>query len=142
MSRLKRSLMTALTFALVGPLIAVCGVGLLFYGMLGVEGDDPGRWLGILWLLPFAYIFGALPAAATGAAAGALLGPTRPVAFAAVASLAGAVICSLIGFFDAETWEWDEGVTNLAIIGAIAGALSALVSLAIGKRGSAAPTDA
>jgi hypothetical protein len=134
MQVLKRSFLTALTFGVVGPLFGVLAVAVFAYEVLGSAGDSPGRWLGALYMIPFGYIFGFVPAALAGAAAGALLTPTRWIAFLPAAAVIGGLSAGLMGFLDAEPMTVDEGVVNLAIIGAVSGLLSGGVSIILSRR--------
>ena len=92
-------------------------------------------------MLPFGYMFGFVPAALTGLVAG--LGRARLNAplFVAVSAVAGFVVTWGLATLTASGPDLDGGGVNLGVIGAIAGACSALVSWALGRR-TARPASA
>lgn len=124
MTRGRTAAATALIFGIVGPAAATLAFGL--WGLVQAEGpaDAGASVLGLLWLLPFGYMFGAVPAAVTGAAVGALAHRRPPVLFAVLGAVIGGLLMAAIGIFDAETPALTEGVFVLALIGALAGGLS------------------
>ena len=118
---LRSSLVTALAFAIVGPLVGTLGFAVLGWR----EGaSDPGAAaLGILWLLPFGYILGGLPAALTGAVVG-LVGARAPGVLFVLSGMAiTAAAAAAMGQFAGEGPVLGDGVLNLALIGAAAGLL-------------------
>lgn len=138
MGRAKRALLTALTFGGVGPL-----AGTLAFAVAGVAaGADMGEGgiaaLAILWMLPFGYVLGFLPAALTGALVGAAA-PQRPAwLYVLIAGAVGAAVAGGYAFFDSSERTVSEGVINLALIGAVGGLASGLVSAVLSHRRTAA----
>ncbi|MDO1559902.1 hypothetical protein Q0812_10750 [Brevundimonas sp. 2R-24] len=132
MTRLKPALWTALTFLLVGPLFGLLGFAVLAYGFAGASAEDGPVGLAFLWMTPFAYLFGAIPAVLTGLVTGALLSPRRAVVYVIGAAVIGAAVTALVTLLDGP--GDDEGLRNLILIGALAGLGSGLVSLFLARR--------
>lgn len=127
MNRLKSALKNAVAFFVVGPVI-----GVLIYTVWGrtlTSGQDWAAWLGILWLLPFGYLLGGLPAAITGFLIGLVAQPTRPVLYLATSGVAGALAAASIALLDSSEPSSIDGVANLALIGAFASVGTAGVRL-------------
>lgn len=137
MSRLRNAksiALTTLTFALTAPLVATVAYSAWGHALADrpTEGGA-GALLGTLWLIPFGYILGGLPAAATGLVTG-LIAPQRPAIFVLAAALAGAAVAALWSALTATPPGVTEGVVNLAVIGAIAGAAAGFVSRLLARR--------
>lgn len=132
--RVRGALLTALTFGLAGP-----AVGTLIYAAWGMLESVTRTAVGVsvlagVWLLPFGYVIGLLPAAVTGLAVG-ILGRGLPAAlFVALSAATGAAVMGLVGVFDGSAPEVTEGVFNLAIMGGLAGALTGALSRALASR--------
>jgi len=130
----KSPLFTALTFAIVGPpsgTVAYAAWGMMLDG----ERIDPlGGLFTVLWMLPFGYLVGIVPAALTGLAAGLTLGRLRGLLFVAASAVAGFAVTWAFATFTGSGSDVDGGSINLALIGAVAGAASAAVSLLLSDR--------
>lgn len=132
--RLKPVLLTALTFALVGP-----PFGTLAFSVWGLAlEDDPVQpltgLLATLWMLPFGYMIGLAPAALTGLVAGLVRTRLNGPLFVAVSAAAGFAVTWALAALTASGPDVDGGGLNLGIIGAIAGAGAALASWALGRK--------
>lgn len=124
-ARLHGALLTAMWFGLAGP-----AIGTLIYAAWGSMESDTSTTIGIsflsaLWLLPFGYLLGLVPAAVAGLVAGFLGRDLRTAAFVALAAAVGATVMGLVGIFDGSEVEVTEGVINLAIMGGLAGGTTA-----------------
>jgi hypothetical protein len=127
MNRLKSALKNAVAFFVVGPVI-----GVLIYTVWGwtlTSGQDWSAWLGILWLLPFGYLLGGLPAAITGFLAGLVVQPGRPYLYLATSGVVGALVAASIAWLDSTAPSSMDGVANLTLIGALASVGTAGVRL-------------
>jgi hypothetical protein len=132
---MRGALLAALCFGLAGP-----AVGTLLYAAWGAMASDAptsvgATLLGGLWLLPFGYLLGLVPAAVTGLAVGFLGRDLRAPAFVALATAVGAAAMALVGLFGGSEVEFTEGVLNLAIMGGVAGGVSgALLRVLLHRR--------
>ncbi|WP_296815393.1 hypothetical protein [Brevundimonas sp.] len=133
MRSLKTALLTAVTFGLVGPLF-----GTIAFAVWGLaESTEPASgWavLAILWMLPFGYMFGFVPAVLTGFLAGLVRGRVSSAVYVAASAIAGFAVTWGLATLTASGPDLDGGGVNLAIIGAIAGLCSGVVSSALGRR--------
>lgn len=134
MRTLKSALLTALTFAATGPLFGTLAYAAMAFMQGGTDGGSAA--LATLWMLPFGYMLGLAPAAAAGAAVGAVGGRLPGPAYLAAGAVLGFLIAGSWGYFDAEPRAVSEGVINLALIGGFAGLLSAGVSLLLRRDAS------
>lgn len=130
----KSPLFTALTFAIVGPpsgTVAYAAWGMMLDG----ERIDPlGGLFTVLWMLPFGYLVGIVPAALTGLAAGLTLGRLRGLLFVAASAVAGFAVTWGLATFTGSSPDKDGGSVNLAVIGAVAGAASGAISAILSGR--------
>ena len=118
MNRLKSALKNALAFVVVGP-----AIGVLIYGLWAstlAESQDAANWLGVIWLLPFGYFLGGVPAAVTGFLIGLAVQPSRPLAYLGTSGLVGALVAASIALLDSSEPSSMDGVANLTVIGALA----------------------
>lgn len=118
MERLKSGMKNALFYLVVGP-----AIGVLIYGTgaAALSGDlDGSAVLGVLWLLPFGYILGGLPAAVTGFLIGLVTRPKRPLFYLATSGVLGTVAAALVALVDSTEPSSMDGVVNLALLGALA----------------------
>lgn len=118
MNRLKSALKNALAFVVVGPPIGVLAYSVWGWTLTGVP--DASAWLGILWLMPFGYMLGGLPAAMTGFVIGLVVQPTRPVVYLGTSAFVGALAAGSIALLDSSEPSSMDGVANLTVIGALA----------------------
>lgn len=133
-TRMRSALLTALWFGLAGP-----AIGTLIYAAWGSMATDTSTTIGVsflsgLWLLPFGYMLGMVPAAVSGLVAGFLGRDLRAAPFVALAAAAGAAAMGLFGLFDASEVELTEGVINLAIMGGLAGGFSGALMRMVAAR--------
>ncbi len=132
--RLRSALLTALAFGLVGP-----AIGTLLYASWAFVQSESSTPIGTsilagVWLLPFCYLLGLVPAAASGLVTGFLGRDLRPAPFIALATAVGAAGMGSLGFFDGPEHKLTEGVVNLAILGGLAGGLSGAFCRALASR--------
>lgn len=134
-SRIHSGLMTALWFGLAGPAIGT----LVFaaWGSLESDATNGVSFLAGLWMLPFGYLLGLVPAALAGLVTGFLGRDLGTASFVALGTAVGAAAMGLFGLFDGSEAEVTEGVVNLAILGGLAGGLSGALSRAFSSRGRA-----
>lgn len=126
-------------FGLAGP-----AIGTLAYAAWGSVVSDTSTTIGVsllsgLWLLPFGYLLGLVPAAVSGLVAGFLGRDLRTAPFVALATVVGATAMGLVGIFDGAEVEVTDGVINLAILGGLAGGLTAALTRAVAARKRARP---
>lgn len=136
---MRSALLTALTFCLAGP-----AIGTLIYAAWGFVESEASTGIGTailagLWMLPFGYVIGLIPAGASGLIVGSLGRGLRPAPFTGLAAAVGATVMGLVGVFDASTPEVTEGVINLAIMGGLAGGLTGALSRALVSPNRAPP---
>lgn len=136
---LKSSLLTGVTFGAVGPLF-----GTLAFAVwsLSLTGDQLGPvvWLmAALWMLPFGYLIGVVPAALTGLVVGLFRSRLAPLPFVGISALAGFVATWGLAALTSTGPVVEEGGVNLGLIGAVAGGFSALISRAVGRRRQVRP---
>ena len=127
MNPLKPALLTALTFAGVGPLVGTIGYAAWSFSLPGSPPSPVGAILGTLWMLPFGYMMGLIPAAVTGLIVGLVAHRYRAAVFVGLSVLVGALVMlgvSALGSSLSNT----EGALNLAALGAVSGGVSGLVS--------------
>lgn len=134
MKSLKTPLLTALTFALVGPLFGTIAFSLWGLALGGEEAEPLAGLLGTLWMLPFSYIIGFVPAAVTGLIAGIVRGRLGLLLFIAASAALGFVVSWGFATLTSSGPDLEGGSLNLGVIGAIAGAASAMVSRLLGRR--------
>lgn len=118
MKRVKSGVKNAIAFLIVGPPIGVLTYSLWGWALAG--GDGAMTLPGVIWLLPFGYLLGGLPAAVTGFLAGLLVEPARPIRYLAVSTLVGAATAGCVALIDVSEPSSMEGVINLTGIGALA----------------------
>ena len=142
MKHMKAPLLTALTFALAGP-----AFGAIAFSVWGFAlGDEPTgpvvAILATLWMLPFGYILGIVPAALTGLTVGLLGRRLELASYIALAVVAGAAMTVLVDMLRSASMVVTEGVVTLAVIGGLAGGLCGALSGVLGRRRgrAAAPT--
>ena len=133
-SRMHSAFVAALWFGLAGP-----AIGTLIYAAWGAMASDTSTthgasFLGALWMLPFGYLLGLVPAAMAGLVTGFLGRDLRTAPFIALAAAVGAIAMGLVGLFDATEVEITEGVINLAIMGGLAGGSSGALCRAFSPR--------
>lgn len=131
-SGIKTILLTAVTFGLVGPFFGTLAFAVWGFALGGPPVSLTEGLLAGLWMLPFGYLIGFAPAALTGLAVGFVKGRTGPAVFVAAATVAGFAVTWGLEALMASGPDVDGGRVNLSLIGAAAGALSALVSWAMG----------
>lgn len=135
MKSLKTPLLTALTFALVGPLFGTLAFAVWGFALGGERTEPLTALLGTLWMLPFGYIIGFVPAALTGVGAGLVRARVSPVLFVAASAVLGFVVTwGLATLTSSGPDLHGGGRMNLAVIGAVAGLGSAGVSWALSRR--------
>lgn len=135
--RLRSALLTAVWFGLAGP-----AIGTLVYAGWGSLASETSTTVGVsllsgLWLLPFGYMLGLVPAAVSGLVAGLLGRDLRTAPFIGLSAAVGAATMGLVGLLDASEVEWTEGVANLAIMGGLAGGLTGALVRAVASRSRA-----
>lgn len=131
---LKSSLLTGVTFGAVGPLF-----GTLAFAVWSLSlTDDPvgpvGGLMAALWMLPFGYLIGVVPAALTGLVVGLFRSRLAPLPFVGTSALAGFVATWGLAAVTSTGPDVGEGGVNLGLIGAAAGGFSAIASRALGRR--------
>lgn len=141
MKSLKSALMTALIFAATGPL-----AGALAYAIWGFSlGDEPPTVveaiLGAIWMIPFGYVIGLVPAALTGLVVGILPRRYSAAVYVGFSAVVGALVMAAFSALTASPVRVTEGVLNLAVLGAGAGALSGIVSRSLIRSGRARPDE-
>ena len=121
MDRLKSTLLTAATFGATGPVFGTLAYAAWGFVLLD-EGPGIGSsLLGALWLIPFGYVVGFLPAVAAGLITGLLGRGLGVPLFIGLGMFAGATVMGITAGLLASPPELSEGVVNLVAIGAIAG---------------------
>lgn len=131
---MRSALLTALTFGLAGP-----AIGTLIYAAWASLESETAAGIGIsalagIWMLPFGYMLGLIPAAVTGLVVGWTGAGLRMAPFVALAAATGAAVMGLVGVFDGSSPEFTEGVVNLAVLGGLAGGLTGALSRALASR--------
>jgi len=114
-------ILSTVVFCVAGP-----PFGALAFGVWGVAlQPSPEAFLGILWVLPFGYFVGLIPAALTGIGVGMVAPRLRNAVAFILAS-------AMIGFLVAGGWAaWNgtgptnwSGIANFAAMGGFAGLCS------------------
>lgn len=134
MRHLKTPLLTALTFGLVGPLFGTIAFSLWGLALGGEQGEPMAGLLATLWMLPFGYVIGFVPAAVTGLIAGIVRGRLGLLLFIAASAALGFVVSWGFATLTSSGPDLEGGSLNLGVIGAIAGAASATVSGLLARR--------
>lgn len=137
MNRLKAPLLTALTFGAIGPFVGTLAYAVWGFRLGETEPEIGLAILGAVWLLPFGYMIGLLPAAVTGLLVGGLGGRLGTPLFIGLGMLVGAAVMAVAAGLLASPPEFSEGVVNIALIGAVAGGLSGAASRALVRARSA-----
>lgn len=135
---LRSIFVTALAFAIVGPLVGTLGFAALGYSE-GVSNLESAA-LGVVWLLPFGYLLGILPAALTGALVGLIGGRAPGALFVLIGAVVSGAAAALVGVFGGEGPVLGDGVFNLALMGGAAGLLATLATLRFRRAPSRQPT--
>jgi hypothetical protein len=133
-SRIHSGLIAALWFGLAGP-----AIGTLIFAAWGSLASDSSTTTGVsilagLWMLPFAYLLGLVPAALAGLVTGFFGRDLGTASFVALGVAVGATAMGLVGIFDGAEAEVTEGVINLAIMGGLAGGSSGALSRVFSPR--------
>lgn len=131
---MRSALLTALTFSLAGPAIGTliyAGWGFLESGNSAAVGSQV---LAGLWMLPFGYMLGLLPGAATGFFVGLSGRGLAAAPFVMLAAMMGAAVMGLVGVFGGPSPELTQSVVNMAILGGLAGGLAGALSRALVSR--------
>lgn len=124
---LRSILVTAVAFAIVGPFVGILGLAML--GYKDGADDAGGAMLGLLWLLPFGYLLGALPAALAGALAGLVGARASKLLFVLASAIIGSAAAALTGWLGGEGPVIGDGIANLALLGGAAGLFAGLAAL-------------
>lgn len=132
---IKAILLTAVTFGLVGPFFGTLAFAVWGFALGAPPASLTEALLAGLWMLPFGYLIGFAPAALTGLAVGFVKGRTGPAVFVAASAVAGFAVTWGLQALTSSGPDLDGGGANLGLIGAVAAALSALVSWAMAPTG-------
>jgi hypothetical protein len=125
--------LTALTFGFTGP-----AFGTAAYLIWGLSlSDEPILPLEVLsaglWMLPLGYLIGFIPAALTGLVVGGGRRWLTPATYVVASAIAAFVMTWGLSLLEASDPSSDSGGVTLGVIGALAGVLSALASLGLGR---------
>lgn len=127
-------------FALLGPLVGTLGTmaavvltsGVLADGSFSIPGLLGAAGFGLLFVLPFSYYLGIVPAAITGAIAGLVDGRVAFLVYLVLVTAAGAITSAMFVDLTVET-RLGEDAALFAAIGGFAAAVCAVHRLHAGR---------
>lgn len=128
----KPALLTALIFAVTGPLVGAVAYAVWGFSLLDQPLTVGGAIFGTIWMIPFGYMLGLVPAALTGLLVGLLARRYSVAVYVAVSAVVGALMMAAFSVADSPEGAFG-GVLNLAAIGAIAGGVSGVISRSLIK---------
>ena len=140
MPNLKTLALTALTFALTGPLFGTLALAVWGFSQDPESVEMPAALLGLVWMLPFGYLLGLAPAALTGTVAGLVRDRLSLPLFVAASAAIGLGVTWGLSTATATGPDLSGGTTNLALIGGLAGGLCGLFSGWLRPRRAAQPS--
>lgn len=141
MKNLKPALLTALIFAATGPLAGALAYAVWGFSLLDDTPTIVDAIFGAIWMIPFGYVIGLVPAALTGLIVGILARRYSAAVYVGLSAVVGALVMAAFSALTASPAGVTDGVLNLAALGAGAGALSGIVSRALVRSGRARPDE-
>lgn len=141
MTNLKPALLTALIFGVTGPFAGALAYAVWGFSLLDEPPTVVDAILGTIWMIPFGYVIGLVPAASTGLIVGILARRHSAGVYIGLSAVVGALVMATSSALTASPAGVTEGVLNLAALGAVAGAVSGIVSRSLIRSGQTRPDE-